>query len=112
MLGNDDEDDTVLLRLRREFDDIKDLVARSIECDVMEMSEAAWNTDVHMPLLHLALRGSPAVGAYNMFVNFLSFHPCSRFHLLTPNLDHALQNNRPAMPRTRTKKLCGRGIRG
>ncbi|KAK0723636.1 hypothetical protein B0T21DRAFT_293735 [Apiosordaria backusii] len=66
MLRDDDEDSTVLPRLRREFDDVKDLVARSIECDVMEMSEAAWNTDVHMPLLHLALRGSPAVGAYNI----------------------------------------------
>ncbi|KAK0643312.1 hypothetical protein B0T16DRAFT_179710 [Cercophora newfieldiana] len=66
MLKNDDEDGIVLPGLRREFDDVKDLVARSIECDVMEMSEAAWNTDVHMPLLHLALRGSPAVGAYNI----------------------------------------------
>jgi len=77
MLRNDDEDGTVLLRLRREFDDVKDLVARSMECDVMEMSEAAWNTDVHMPLLNLALRGSPAVGAYNMFVSLLSFPPPS-----------------------------------
>ncbi|KAK0634152.1 hypothetical protein B0T14DRAFT_86963 [Immersiella caudata] len=40
------------------------------------MSEAAWNTDVHMPLLHLALQGSPAVGAYNMSVQHLSIlHP-------------------------------------
>ncbi|KAK1826485.1 hypothetical protein QBC39DRAFT_376495 [Podospora conica] len=68
MLKDDDndQDSTVLPRLRREFEDVQDLVARSIACERIEMSEAAWNTDVHMPLLHLALRGSPALGAYNI----------------------------------------------
>ena len=45
-----------MLRIWCEFDDVKDLVAGFIECDVMEMSEAAWNTDVYIALLYLTLR--------------------------------------------------------
>ncbi|KAK5654047.1 hypothetical protein OQA88_7725 [Cercophora sp. LCS_1] len=75
-----DEYDEALSLLRRELDGIKDILARSVECDVMEMSEAAWNTDVHMSLLHLALRGYPAVEAYNI----TTAPPCRE--LLPPNV--------------------------
>lgn len=66
--------------LHREFEDIKELLAHSVDCDEMEMSEAAWNTNVHMPLLRLALQGFPALKASNI----TSARPCRE--LLPKNL--------------------------
>ena len=51
-----------------ELKHVKDVLLYSVDCDEMEMSEAAWNTDVHMPLLRLALEGFPTLRACNVYV--------------------------------------------
>ena len=55
---------------------ILSFLARSIECNVMEMSVAAWNTDVHMPLLHLALLASLLIASPSMAC-LTCWHPAS-----------------------------------
>ena len=58
--------------LQHEFKEIKKILAYSLKCNRLEMSEAAWNIDVHMPLLRLALEGFPTLEAYYMCVLFAS----------------------------------------
>ena len=62
-----DNDDTLLSRdrgiLLYELDDVKDVLERSARCDELEKAELAWNTDVHSPVLRLALKGQRTLQA-------------------------------------------------
>jgi hypothetical protein len=51
-----------------EFKYVKDVLLYSVNYDELEMSKAAWNTDVYMPLLRLTLYGLPTLRACNVYV--------------------------------------------
>jgi hypothetical protein len=62
-----DNDDPLLSRdqqvLRYELDDACEILERSVRCDELEEAELAWNTDVHSPILRLALKGQRTLQA-------------------------------------------------
>ncbi|KAK5654708.1 hypothetical protein OQA88_7032 [Cercophora sp. LCS_1] len=62
-----DDDDALLSRdrgvLLYELDDVKDVLERSARCGELEKAELAWNTDVHSPILRLALKGQRTLQA-------------------------------------------------
>ena len=62
-----ENDDPLLSRdphvLRYELYDACEILERSVRCDELEAAELAWNTDVHSPILRLALKGQRTLQA-------------------------------------------------